>query len=281
MATTAPAPLAPKPTRLSIGAPAKRAWLGLGRLLRAVMLGSILPLALLATWHVVAANELVDPTALPSPRDALRAAQSLWDRGVLPAAAGATITRVGCGFLIAGCTGVLFGSLLGEFRDADDLTSPIVEFLRVLPASTIVPVALLIFGPGPRMEVGVVAMAATWPVLLSTMQGVHSTDPQLVDLARSLRHGRFETLVRFKVPSAIPEIFTGLRLSLAIAFIVGIAAEMLGSQGGLGHEILISRSRFRAAEVYAMVWTIGIIGFIANLAFRFVARRIDWTAART
>jgi ABC-type nitrate/sulfonate/bicarbonate transport system permease component len=232
------------------------------------------PVALVALWHLVATAELVNPVFLPTPAKVLEALRRLWDNGDLPDAAKLTIVRSLTGWILAAVLGVALAVLVTRSRALVDALSPPLDFFRSVPAAAVVPPATLLLGYGRSMELVVIVFAAVWPVLLNAIQGIQATEPQLREVARSIRMSRWRSIWSIELPSGVPAILLGARTSLAIAVIVAVVAEMIASTGGLGDELIQASRRFRSADVYAFVIVLGAIGATANGVLLAIERRI-------
>ena len=154
-----------------------------------------------------------------------------------------------------------------------DALAPPLDFVRSLPAAALIPPATLLFGFGRAMEIPVVVLGAIWPVLLNATQGLLETEPQLHDVARSIRLSRLRRVYSIE-PAALPAILLGVRTALSVAVIVAVVAEMVGSSGGLGYELILASQRFQSGEVYALVFLLGAIGVAANALVHALERRI-------
>jgi ABC-type nitrate/sulfonate/bicarbonate transport system permease component len=178
------------------------------------------------------------------------------------------------GWLLASLLGVLLGAAIGSSRTAREFLNPMLEFMRPLPASAIIPPAILFLGLSHEMSTAVIAFGAIWPVLLSSVHGFANVEPQLVDVSSALRLSRAQVLWKVEIPSAMPDIISGARVSLAIALILAVVTEMLASQPGLGQNILLAQRSFRSPELYAGVVTLGVLGFLINQCLIVLERRL-------
>jgi ABC-type nitrate/sulfonate/bicarbonate transport system permease component len=125
----------------------------------------------------------------------------------------------------------------------------------------------LFLGIGDAMKVFVVFLACIFPILLNSYSGVRSVEPVLVDTGRTFGLARLRILKTIVFPAALPSIFTGMRISLGIALIVVVVAEMIGGTNGIGYFILDMERTFRVPEMFAGIFTIGVLGFLLNLIF--------------
>ncbi|MBK0418890.1 ABC transporter permease [Leucobacter sp. CSA1] len=189
---------------------------------------------------------------------------------------GATIAAWALGLGIAILVAVPLGLILGSFRVAYEASSTVVEFLRPIPSVALIPLAILVFGQGTEMKVALAVYAAIWPVFFNTVYGVRDVDPVTKDTAKSFRLSPLGTLWHVGMRHAGPFIFTGIRISAAIALIVTISAELLaGSSSGIGAFILrTSSGGGDTALVFAGTIVAGLLGIIINWLLQLVERRM-------
>ncbi len=172
--------------------------------------------------------------------------------------------RMLTGFALAAAAGIALGTALGRAPLARDVFGPLLQFLRAIPTPMLVPVFLVLFRIGTQMESATIVFGAIWPVLLNTADGVASVDPQHLTVARAFRLPRGQVLWRVVLPSALPKILAGLRLGLALSLILMVFAEMVGSTGGIGYELVNAQSQFDMAGMWAVVVLLGVVGYLLN-----------------
>ncbi len=234
---------------------------------------------LLGLWHLASASGLVSRVFLPTPLATYDALIDGLGRGDLKTATGDTVLRMIQGWLVASAVGVAMGAVLGIWASARIYAEPVLEFVRPLPASAVIPVAIALFGLSPGMVIGVIAFGSLWPTLLATVHGFSAVEPRLDEVARALGLSRIGYIVKIGLPNAMPDILTGMRLSLTVALILAIVAEMLAGQSGLGTAMLLAARSFRSAEIFAAIVLLGAIGLVSNLALQGVERRLlRWRA---
>ena len=232
---------------------------------------------IVAGWELIARYQLVSPVFLPSASSAGQALFSGLLDGPLLLATASTIERMFYGWFAASLAGVALGCLIGISSTARALLQPTLEFFRPLPASSIVPVAIAFFGLSQAMVVFVIAFGSMWPALLGAVQGVVSVEPRLYELAKALRMTRLETIWKIALPNALPDIFAGMKIGLAIALILTVVGEFLAGQEGLGLSILQAARRFRADDLFAGVMLLGFIGLGSTFFMSFVeAHLLRW-----
>jgi sulfonate transport system permease protein len=225
--------------------------------------------ALLALWWAASHGAWVSRVFLPTPEATLASlAEGLNlsgnGHGELAAFTWQTVQRMLLGWVLASFAGMALGALVGMSARARTWLLPTLEFVRPLPASAIMPLAIAIFGLGGGMVLFVVAFGAMWPVLLATIHGFANVEPRLREVAAALQLPRRDFLWKVGLPSAMPDILGGMRLSMTVSLIVAVVGEMIASQPGLGQAILLAARSFRASELFAGIALLGALGFASN-----------------
>jgi len=225
-------------------------------------------------WWAVSTADWVSRVFLPSPQATwLSLVEGLTD-GELLAFSYATVSRMALGWVLASVIGIALGALIGMSRTTRAYLQPTLEFIRPLPASALLPLAISVFGLSPAMVLSVVAFGAMWPVLLATVHGFASVPAQLQEAARCLQLSRFAYAIKIGLPNSMPDIFAGMRLSLSVSLIVSVVGEMIASQAGLGQAILLAARSFRASELFAGIVLLGLIGFASSALLAQCEKRI-------
>lgn len=232
----------------------------------------ISPVLLLVVWELASRSGSVDTLVLPPPSRAIVELARLIASGDLIKALQVSLYRVFCGFALAVGFGVALGTLMGRIRWLDDLLDPLVELLRPISPLALFPLAILRFGIGDASKIFVIALAASFPVILNTYAGVRSIDPNLVRASRSLGANARELFTGVVLPGSLPHIFTGIRMAWGISLIVIIAAEMVGASAGIGYMVLEAQQTFRTERLFAAIIVIGVIGLATDMGFRALRR---------
>ncbi len=231
-------------------------------------------LLLVAAWQLLADARLISPIFFPSPLSALGVLQRRIADGSLWLPLASTSMRMIVGWLLASVVGIVLGAAIGSSRLARDLLDPTLEFIRPLPASAVIPVAILFLGLSNAMSLTVIAFGAIWPVLLASAHGFSSVPSELTDVSHVLGFRRGEYLGKVALPSALPDIVAGLRVSLAIALILAVVTEMQSSLAGLGWEIFSAQRFYRSADLYAGLILLAVLGSVANQVILLLERRV-------
>jgi ABC-type nitrate/sulfonate/bicarbonate transport system permease component len=178
------------------------------------------------------------------------------------------------GFTIGVSIGLVFGVLIGTSTRVAKYVEPSVDFVRAIPPVATVPIFIMIFGLSYEMRIAAIAFASIFPTMLAVIQGMHSNNPTLIDTAKVFRLSKVQTIARVRVPAAGPIIFSGIQVSLQVAFVVTIASELLGSGFGIGAFTLIATDTFMIVDAWTGVILMGILGFIINYFFNLVEHRV-------
>jgi ABC-type nitrate/sulfonate/bicarbonate transport system permease component len=147
-----------------------------------------------------------------------------------------------------------------------------LEMVRPVPVSAFMPVVIAFVGLSGGMVLIVIALGAIWPVLLATVHGVSSVEPRLMEVSRSLRLNRMQTLWKIALPNSQPDILAGMRIGLTVSLILAVIGEMLTSENGLGHHVLVAARAFRSADLFAGVILLGVIGLVSNVVLQEIER---------
>ncbi len=236
--------------------------------------GLALIVGLLLIWQVMSWSEAVSPIYFPPPSKILTTFSFLIATGDFWRQIFVTVGRMLLGFALASFIAIPVGVLMGQHRWIVQLLGPLVEVLRPLPSAAVIPVCILMLGIDTSMKIAVVAFGCTWPILVNAVDAVRATNPVLLDSARLLGLTPFQTLTRIVAPMALPGIFSGLRISLAIALILTVTAEMVAGSDGLGYLIVDSQRGFGYDVMFSGILTLGIIGILLSKMFSMLEKRV-------
>ena len=231
-------------------------------------------IAFVALWAVVTRLEWVSPVFLPGPAATVQALREGFAQGELGRLLALTVERMAYGWALASLVGIAIGALIGTSPLLRAWLQPTLEFIRPLPASAVMPLAIAFMGLSPGMVLAVIAFGAVWPVLLATVHGFASVEPRLVEVGQVLRMPRAAFIWKVGLPNALPDVLGGLRLSLTVALILSIVSEMLASQEGLGTAVMQAARSFRSADLFAGVVLLALIGVGSNAILSLIERRL-------
>jgi NitT/TauT family transport system permease protein len=232
----------------------------------------ILPLCtllfILALWELVTRFSGWSSNVFPGPIAVLKSTQELILNGKLLKNTVASLFRVSIGFSFAVVLGVPFGIILGRMETAKLLFNPLVQFLRPISPLAWIPLAMLWFGIGDPPAIFLIFLASFFPMVVSTSVAVESIRPTFFQVAANFNFSRYEVLTKIVIPAITPQVITALRMTIAIAWLVVVAAEMIAVQSGLGYLILDSRNALRMDYVMVGMIAIGVIGLFLDFMMR-------------
>jgi ABC-type nitrate/sulfonate/bicarbonate transport system permease component len=229
--------------------------------------------AFLGLWQYVSRSGLISEQDLPAMTTTFQELWSMMHTREFWTAFGQTVRGWALGLGIATALAVPIGVLLGSSEFAGRAFRIPIEFLRPIPSAALIPLLFLTLGTTLKSEVFLAAFGAFWPLLVQTMYGVRDVDPVALDTARSFGIGRFERLYRIKLPSAVPYIATGLRISSAVALILAFTAELFMGIPGLGQIMNVAESFGLTVQVYALALATGFLGLAIYVVFAAIERR--------
>ncbi|GAA5148295.1 ABC transporter permease [Microbacterium pseudoresistens] len=244
------------------------------RLFHTRFTGVLLLIVLAAVWQLVATLNVMNSSSLPTVTEILSSLWELTVSGELPSELALSLQRVAIGYGLAVIIGVGLGLAMGYSRALHNLLEPVTELLRPIPSPAYIPLAILFLGLGESMKIFVIAFSCTFPILLNTFSSIRAVDLVLVDTGRTFGAKRFDQIVKIYLPSALPGIFTGMRVALGISLIVVVIAEMVASGGGIGYFILNAQRLFQVPEMYAGIVTLAVTGYLLNLIFVVIEGRV-------
>ena len=258
------------------------------------LLGFAVPLALLGVWQLVSSAGLVSPRLLPAPTvvgDQVWAfffgtSGTLTLAGVVPfTGAGpehllASLRRCGVSWLLAVGVGTVVGLALGLSTLARDLLDPVLNALRAVPLFAWLPLALVWFGIGEGSARAIIFLGALWPVLVAVGDSTSRVPRAHVETARMLGTPRRWLWRRVYLPSALPEVVTGLRLSLTLAWTCVIVGELSGTTEGVGAMMNAARESGRTDQIVVGILVFATVGLLADVLLRLLTRRwVRWADA--
>jgi ABC-type nitrate/sulfonate/bicarbonate transport system permease component len=229
--------------------------------------------AALALWEAISRTGLISPDDLPAMSTTFSELWSLIQTADFWTAFAQTVRGWALGLAVAAALAVPLGILLGSSDFAATAFRVPIEFLRPIPSAALIPVLFLTLGTTLKSEVFLAAFGAFWPLLVQTMYGVRDVDPVAIDTARSFGVGRFERLYRIKLPSAVPYIATGMRISSTVSLILAFTAELFMGLPGLGQQVNYAQSFGLHDQLYAYALATGFLGVAIHLLTAAAERR--------
>ena len=239
----------------------------MNRRLLHIVLPLITGVLFLTAWHV--AVKMAGSDIFPTPRQVLDGLGELVRQGLLLKYVVASLFRVSWGFIAAVLVGVPLGLVLGWFRPAYAALNPFIQILRPISPIAWIPVAILWFGVKDTAPVFLIFLASVFPITVSAMAAVQNMQQVYLRAAQNFGLGGLELFRRVIFPAALPQIITGIRIALGVAWLVVVAAEMIAVNSGLGYLIIDARNAGKRYDlVVAGMVMIGLIGLVLDVLVR-------------
>jgi NitT/TauT family transport system permease protein len=275
-ATADIAPLTTAPADTPARAPSMPVW----RRVRGALVALAFPVGVLVLWHLATFGRKY--SLVPPPSDVALELYDLAFGGIYDDAYSRTLhvhllasmSRVYGGFSLALAAALPLGLMIGRIPIVRQLLDPTFQLLRPIPVTAWLPLAMIMFGLGPRSAFFLVFLGAFYPILINTIFGVRSVDPRLFEAASMLGCQGSAQFFKVVLPASLPAIFTGLRLGLGFAWVVIVVGEMTGVPTGLGAIIMEARQLSRTEIVICGMVVIGIAGFITDRLVLLLGRRL-------
>jgi NitT/TauT family transport system permease protein len=234
----------------------------------------ISPIGLLALWQVLLMLGFGDRRFIPAPSDIAWRFAAMTASGELALHTLATLWRVLAGFVIGSVPAVAVGLLMAMFRPVRIFFDPLIAALFPIPKVALMPLLLLAFGFGDASKIALVAIAAFFPVIINTYAGAANIEKIYWDVAKNYGASQFVMFTRVVFFGALPMIFAGLRIALAVSFIVLVAAEFVAAKIGLGYLIWNSWELVEVDVTFVGIVTIGILGLVTSALFQEIERKV-------
>lgn len=244
-----------------VGASAKRRLLPLGD--RLVSFAS--PLGLLLVWEAAARAGIIDVRFFPAPTSIFAMLLTLAESGELWLHLWASLQRLAWGYLFGGVPALALGIVMGLSRSVRAVFEPLISALYPIPKSSIVPLALLIFGLGESSKIFMVALGVFFPIAINATAGVLEINKIYLDVGKNFKAGRWSTFRYIALPGALPVILTGIRLGMGMGLVLISVAEMVGAKTGLGYMIWSAWETFAVEQMYVGLFVIAMIGLALSL----------------
>ncbi|WP_445147865.1 ABC transporter permease [Baekduia sp. Peel2402] len=247
----------------------------------AALLRWLSPLALLGLWQLLSATGVLSPKDLAAPTTILTAAWDLIQNGQLPDALAVSLRRAALGLLVGVSAATVLGTIAGLSKAGDVVVDPPMQMLRTLPLFGLIPLFILWFGIGETPKVLLVALGVVVPLYLNLVAALRGIDPELYEVADSLRLTKRERVRHILLPGALPGALVGLRQSLGVAWLALVVAEQVNAGSGLGYMINNARDFLQTDVVVVGLLTYAVLGLLTDALVRVLERRaLRWRAVR-
>ncbi|MFJ6633429.1 ABC transporter permease [Streptomyces sp. NPDC091376] len=230
------------------------------------------PVLLLVLWQVSSSTGFLSPDTLASPGTIARAAGDLVADGTLPNAMGVSLRRVAAGLLLGGAIGIALALVSGLSRLGEDLVDATVQMLRTVPWVGLIPLFIIWLGIGEAPKVALIALGVAFHLYLNVYAGIRGVDEQLVEAGHSLGLGRWGLIRHVVLPGALPGAMTGLRYSLATAWLALVFGESINADAGIGFLMNQAREFFRTDVIVVCLVVYAFLGLLADALVRTLER---------
>ncbi|MED4729304.1 ABC transporter permease [Aneurinibacillus migulanus] len=239
-----------------------------------ILWGVMLPVIVLAIWQTIGAMNIVSATILPTPLMIGKVFIGLVISGELFSHLQISVFRAALGFLLGAGLGLLLGTLVGFFSRAEQTLDPTLQMLRTIPHLAVMPLFILWFGFGELSKVLLIAKGAFFPVYLNTFLGIRGVDAKLFEVARILEFNKIKLVTTLILPAAMPNILLGIRLSLGIAWLGLVVAELMGSSEGVGYMIMDARQFTQTDIVFVGIIIFALVGKATDSLVRYLESKL-------
>lgn len=238
------------------------------------LMGMLSPALVLVCWEAAGRLGWTNPILLPAPSQIGEALFALVASGAIAKPLLHTVSLFIAGYSLAVLIGAGLGIAMATSRTLYGLLEPLVEVVRPIPKPALVPVLFLFLGIGKATMIALVALAAVFPVLISTFQGVRGLDPVLLETARTFQVSRVRTILSIILPASLPMILAGMRVALGLGLVLVILAEMLAGEDGIGFRILDLERSFQIRDMFAWMVVLVALGGAMMKLFDIAERKL-------
>ncbi|PEL80309.1 sulfonate ABC transporter permease [Bacillus wiedmannii] len=227
-----------------------------------------IPIIVLIIWQLAGVFDLVSKTVLPTPLDIFLAFQELIKTGELFGHLSISVFRAAAGFFIGGSLGIVLGTIVGFSTRSEQYLDPSVQMLRTVPHLAVAPLFVLWFGFGETSKVLLIADGAFFPLYVNAFLGIRGVDSKLFDVARVLEFSKRKLITKLILPAALPNLLLGARLSLGVAWVSLVVAELMGSTEGIGYMIMDARQFSNTDIVFVGIIIFAFVGKFSDSLVR-------------
>ncbi len=236
--------------------------------------GFILPVMILVLWELTGVLGIISETLLPRPSIIFFTFIDLLTTGNLAGHFQISLLRALGGFLLGGTLGLLAGLAVGFNKNVEDTLDPTLQMLRTIPTLAVIPLFILWFGFGELSKILLIAKGAFFPLYVNTFLGIRGVDSRLFSVAKVLEFNRWKQITLLILPAALPNILLGLRLSLGVAWLALVAAELMGSSQGVGYLIMDARQFSQTSVVFVGIIIFAVFGKLSDSFVRVFERKL-------
>lgn len=234
----------------------------------------ILPVILLVIWQMAGSLGWIGPNLLPTPYAIVRQFFRLVASGEMLDHFRISFIRAMLGFVLGGLAGFLLGLSTGLGKIAERTLDPSLQMLRTVPLLSLIPLFILWFGIGEFSKTLMISLGAFFPMYVNTFLGIRSVDIKLFEVSRIFQFSKWQQINKVIIPSALPNILLGVRLSLGVSWLVLVVAEMMGTSAGIGYMIQDARAYSQTDIVFVGIIIFAIVGKLSDSVVRVLEKRL-------
>jgi len=239
-----------------------------------ILLGLVIPILLLIGWIVMTSQSEGSSQLLTPPGQVIDTLLTLIKDGEISKNLMISFYRVMLGFLSGAGAGLISGILMGISSRAEELFSPVLNGIKQVPLFAWMPLIILLCGIGEASKIIFIALGALYPMMTNTFEGIRNVPRHYIEVATVFEYTKVRTLRKVILPSALPSILAGTRMSLSLSWLLVVASELLGSESGIGFMIVWARQMFQLDVVIAGVLVVGLTGFLMNFTISALEKRL-------
>ncbi|WP_286160809.1 ABC transporter permease [Virgibacillus sp. 7505] len=242
-----------------------------------VLLGSLLPIVLLAAWEILSRAGVIPAYQLPAPSAILSTIITYLQDGTLQDHVLLTVYRLFVGFIIGSIAAILLGTLVGYSELVERFFDPLIQAFRSIPSLAWVPLFILWMGIGETSKVTLIAVGVFFPVYLNIVDGIRGVDRKLIEVGRMYGLDGVALVRRIILPASLPSFLTGLRSGLGLGWMFVVAAEIMGASQGLGYLLILGQNTYAPDVIIASIFLFALLGKLTDWVLKLIQKRsLHW-----
>lgn len=250
---------------------------GFARSFKPLLLGSIIPIILVVCWEVFGRLGVIPPNLLPAPSIIIQKIVSMIKDGSLWGHIGITFYRVLAGFVLGTIIAVIFGSVVGFFRIAEQLIDPLLQAFRAIPSLAWVPLFILWLSIGETSKIVLIAVGVFFPVYLNIVSGVKGVDRKLIEVGKIYGFSTYQLIRNIILPASLPSFLVGLRSGLGLGWMFVVAAELMGASKGLGFLLVFGQNMSSPDIIIASIFLFALVGKVTDALLKSIEKKaLHW-----
>lgn len=248
--------------------------------IRKTVLAFVIPVIIIIAWFLATTYKDIPVGILPTIPMVGDAFVEMIQSGELKTDLLISLGRVLKGFLVSTILGIILGSLVGMFPRVRELFVPMITVIRQIPIIAWIPLIILWAGIEETSKVIIIVLAAFFPIMVNTENGIEQTPGGLIEVAKLYKLSPWETFAKVYLPHALPHILVGLKLGLSVSWMAVVASELIASTTGIGYKLNYARSMMQANKVLVCMIVIGLVGVIMDKLIGWLFTQLTpWTRA--